>query len=257
MFLEYCSYCCSQTSPVGYGYSYSTSWQGGDSAQTQVEATYNDHIYLKGISPGYFSFSGTVTIGACQSNPLPGGGTVQACQTPSGESTSPVRQALTSAAGSPTVTDFIQSLSFSQSGTTDNGASVSESENEIGTDTCYSSLSPYPPFTSVTNDPDQAWTVGGITPNFAESQAVTPGSGQWGPDLIGFLPGPVRWYQQNNPKAGKPIPCSATLHQSLTLKCPSQSGVVFANEIPITSTIDASGLTNCREGQCAAHYPYN
>lgn len=253
---EYCPNCCGQSSPTGPQYDWSTSWQGGDSAQTRVTGSNNTDLYLQGIAPGSFYIGADVTEGGCQSSTMAGGGTVQACQTPSGESTSPVRQAVTPPT-SPTATDFIQTLTFTQSGTADDGATISEAENEIGTDTCYSSLSPYLAFTSVTNDPDQAWTVGGITPNFAESQVVTPSSGQWGPDLIGFQPGPVRWYQQNNPKGGKPIPCASTLHQSLSLTCPRQSGVAFANEIPITSTIDASGLTNCREGVCAAHYPYN
>jgi hypothetical protein len=180
-----------------------------------------------------------------------GGTTVSTCQTPTGETTQYARQAVIAPA-SPTASDFIQTLQVA-SGASDNGASVSESEGQIGSDSCWWSGSPYPQLTSVTGG---TWTVGGITPGVAESQAVPPGSGQWGPDIVGFFPGPVKWYQQNNPAAGKPLPCGVTAYQSLSLTCPSSQPVIYVYNSPLSTTIDSTGITNCRAGVCAPHYSY-
>ena len=118
---------------------------------------------------------------------------------PTGESVQDVRQAETGSV-TPTATDFLQTLKASVGTSIYNGMSIQESENGTGTDTCYVSGSPYLPMTSVTGS---TWTVGGVTANFAESQVVTPSSGQWGPDEVGISPGAVRWYQQNLLKYGR------------------------------------------------------
>jgi hypothetical protein len=206
---------------------------------------------LKGISAGSGTAQVTASAGACQSS---GGGnpTVTSCSTPTGETSQYMRQTLTGSV-SPTASDFIQTLQVSSgTGAQDNVAIVSEAEGAAGSDSCWWSASPYPAFTAVTGG---NWTVGGITPGFAESQAVTPGSGQWGPDEVGYAPGPIKWYQQNRPKAGLILPCGAILYQGVSLTCPSKSPVVYATDT-ITTTIDSTGITNCRAGICGSHYAY-
>lgn len=182
-----------------------------------------------------------------------GHGNVTACQVPTGESTQAIRQTLQGTT-TPTSTDFLQTLNFSQTGATDNGATVGESEGSGGTDGCWFSGSALPVFNSVTGS--QGWVVGGITPGFTESQVVTPGPGQWGPDEVGWSPTAVVYYQQNRPKVGLSLPCSFNLYQNLSLTCPGKTPVDFVSNAVLTSTIDSSGLTNCREGACTAHIPY-
>ena len=200
----------------------------------------------------------------CAPPPLPlcptqGGWTGQSpvqvpqCQVPTGESTAYVQQVLTDQY-SPTASDFLQTLSVaSGSSSADAGSTVQESEGQAGNDSCWWSGSPYAPSNSVLGS---HWIVGGITPGDPESQVVVPGPGQWGPDEIGWAPGPVKWYQQNNPPNGKPIPCGTTVYQSLSLACPSQSSVGYIYNQQLSSTIDSTGLTNCRAGVCAPHYGY-
>ncbi len=74
---EQCQYCCSQTSPVGSGYSFSTQWQNADNAYTRMSTSSNDSLTLQGINPGSFGITAFVTQGSCQSPPMNGGGTVQ------------------------------------------------------------------------------------------------------------------------------------------------------------------------------------
>lgn len=102
------------------------------------------------------------------------------------------------------------------------------------------------------------WAVSGISPGSVESQAVTPGHNQWGPDLVGYAPGPVRFYQQQRPQLGLSMPCSFTVHQNLSIKC-TQDGLetTLKANVPVTSTIDATGITNCREGVCSPYYNYH
>ncbi len=74
---EYCPNCCGQTSPVGssYGYSFTTSWSGGNSGTTSQVSSSNTDIYLKGISLGQFYITGQTQGGSCQVT-TQGGGTV-------------------------------------------------------------------------------------------------------------------------------------------------------------------------------------
>lgn len=73
---EYCDTCCSQTSPVGQTYSFTTQWQGGDSAQTQTQSSTDSSLTLKGVGLGSFSVSASVQAGACYAPSMGGGGNV-------------------------------------------------------------------------------------------------------------------------------------------------------------------------------------
>ena len=193
--------------------------------------------------------------GTCfQSNtePLnpPGNGTVN-CMTPTGETSVYVRQVLTDVA-TPTASDFLQTLQVPANIYT---GFVKEQENALGTDSCYfGSADTYGPTTTVTGT---TWTVGGVTPGFSESQVVSPGPNQWGPDEIGYLPAPVRYYQQRMLKLGITAPCGFHLYQNLAYACSQNASfVTYGSSISLTSTIDSTGITNCREGVCAPRYVY-
>jgi hypothetical protein len=82
--------------------------------------------------------------------------------------------------------------------------------NANGSDACYFNGSAYLPLTGVTGG---TWIVGSITPGSPESQVVTPGHNQWGPDLVGYNPGPVRYYQQNRARLGLGMPCGFGLRR--------------------------------------------
>ena len=179
---------------------------------------------------------------------------VQACQTPASETTQAVRQAFL-APFAPTATDYLQTLvpTPPQIPPIDNGAAIDEAENAIGTDSCWFPGSSFPQFTSVSGG---YWIVGSVSPQFPESQVVTPGAGQWGPDQVGWGPSAVRYYQQNRPMQNLPVSCSFVLSQNVAVTCPNQPPVTFVANSPLSSTIDATGLTNCREGVCTSHIPY-
>ena len=101
------------------------------------------------------------------------------------------------------------------------------------------------------------WTVGGITGNGAESQVVIPGHNQWGPDVVGYGPGPVRYYQQNRARLGLSFPCGFSLQQNLKITCVQDgSQTSYRSNVPLTSTIDTTGLTSCRDGKCSPHVNY-
>lgn len=244
-------------------YSVITDFTSWSSANTSVATITSTTAQVTGISvgsavqssPGYISWGGADVKHCTNRYFTPSGpANVAACQTPTGETTQAVRQTL-QGPSAPTSTDFIQTLAVNppQTAWMDNGAATDESEGSSGSDSCWFSGSPYLPFTSVSGG---HWIVGGITPGFAESQVVTPGAGQWGPGEVGWLPGPVRYYQQNRPKLGLPVTCSATLYQNVSLTCTRATPVDFVYNSPITTTIDSTGLTNCREGVCTAHIPY-
>ena len=243
-------------SPVGGGeaYEYNFGWSSYNSNVASIASwdTYGDsNVY--GAGAGGTNIGGWAADPYCSVN-VAGPVNISLCQVPTGESTAYVRQVLTGQV-SPTASDFLQTLSIPPPGTPSGeaGATVSEAEGQAGTDSCWWSGSPYPPFNSVTGG---NWVVGGITPGFAESQVVVPGPGQWGPDEVGFAPGPVKWYQQNNPPNGRTLPCGAALYQSLSLACPSKNSVGYVYNSPLSTTIDSTGITNCRAGVCASHYGY-
>ena len=182
---------------------------------------------------------------------LGGPGQVPACATPTDEIPSYRQQTLADPAVAPTAGDFIQTLITVGN---DDGNQIREQNNGNGSDTCWFNLSAYSPMTSVSGG---LWTVGGISPGSVESQVVTPGHNQWGPDLVGYAPGPVRYYQQQRAQLGLPMPCGFTVHQNLSIRCTlDQLETTYKANIPVTSTIDTTGLTNCREGVCAPHYHY-
>ncbi len=210
-------------------------------------------VNLLGMSLGSSYIGGTIRSNYCQAG---GGGpvAVQACGTPTGETSASIRQNLTTAYA-PTATDFQQTLLLASPLTAgiEYGAAIDEAENATGTDSCYFTGSSIPRQTAVTGG---HWLVGEITPNFAESQVVLSGPGQWGPDVVGWNPGGVKYYQANRPKAGLSILCTVTYYQNVAITCPNQAPITFGANIPLTSTIDATGLTNCREGACSSHVPY-
>jgi hypothetical protein len=182
---------------------------------------------------------------------LGGPAQVPSCAIPVGESTSFVRQSLVDPNISPTASDFIQTLNAVGS---DDGSKIREDNNENGTDACYFVTSPYLALSGVT---EGTWTIGAISPGSPESTFVIPGHNQWGPDLVGYGPGPVRYYQQNRARLGLGLPCGFSIHQNLTIICSQdQWQEVYKVNNPITSTIDATGLTNCRSGVCAPHFNY-
>lgn len=67
---------CYYQSPTGGGYSYSTTWSGGNSSYTSVSYSDNYTIQLQGISVGEFAVSANVESGSCQAGPVGGGGNV-------------------------------------------------------------------------------------------------------------------------------------------------------------------------------------
>jgi hypothetical protein len=172
------------------------------------------------------------------------------CAIPDGESTAFVRQAVADFLGTPTAGDFLQTLVTAGN---DDGNLIIESNNALGSDSC-SFDGTVPPVTSVSGT---TWTVGQITPGYPEAQVVISGHNQWGPDVVGFSPKAVRYYQLNRPKLGLSIPCGFSLHQNLEIQC-VQGGTrtSYKANSPLTSTIDATGITNCRSGSCSRfNYP--
>ena len=240
--------------PTGSSQSFDTTWS---SQYPNIAWVYGSNkspgVNLQGMSLGTSNISAYLKSAYCATG---GGGpvTVQACGTPTGETSASIRQNLTTAYA-PTATDFQQSLVLASPLTagSEYGAAIDEAENATGTDTCYFTGSAIPRQTAVTGG---HWLVGEITPNFAESQVVLSGPGQWGPDVVGWNPGGVRYYQANRPKAGLPILCTVTYYQNVAITCPNQAPITFGANIPLTSTIDATGLTNCREGACSNHVSY-
>jgi hypothetical protein len=161
------------------------------------------------------------------------------------ESTAFVGQALADPVGAPTAGDFLQTLVTAGN---DDGNVIREANSANGSDSCSFDLT-VPPFTSVSNT---AWTVGQLTPGYAEAQVVIPGHNQWGPDAVGFGPTAVRYFQVNRPKLGLSIPCGNSLHQNLEIEC-VQNGTkqTYKANNPLSSTIDATGITNCRSNICS------
>ena len=173
---------------------YDDYWTLGDTTIVDFNTSgdqFSASPHFRGINIGSTYANVNVVENGCGSygggNPPP---VVSACQIPASETTQAVRQTLV-AIGAPTTTDYLQTLVSIpvQSSVGDNGAAIDEAENATGTDSCWFSGSSYPPFTSVSGG---HWIVGQITPGFPESQVVIPSAGQWGPDIIGWIPAAVR-----------------------------------------------------------------
>ena len=205
----------------------------------------------KGWTQGYISACAVWTWNNSPNNCCEGSGPVEStgCQVPSGEVSSDARQTVFPPGG-PTTTDFLQTLYTSGS----DGATIIEAENAPGTDSCYYPQSAILPVTSVTGG---TWIVGEITPGFLESQLTIPRPGQWGPNIVGWFPSSVRYYQQNRPPRKLTLPCGFKASQQLTIICPGQDATVFDAYVPLSSSIDSTGLTNCREGVCSGHNLYH
>jgi len=252
MFLQTCMNSC-YGDPVGSGYASNYGWSS-DAPGIAGIASWDEsgNILLAGIGSGTTNIEGWGSDAWCTvniQNPV----TTTGCPIPTNEAVNYQRQDLTDS-GSPTASDFLQTLATSGN---DDGASITEAEGALGNDQCWFSGSGFPAFNSVTGS---TWVIGGTTPGFAESQVVVPGHNQWGPDEIGFLPGAVRYYQQNGPKLGLNLPCGTVLFQNLAITCPPSSGdstqTYYNSNVNLRSTIDTTGITNCREGVCSPHNPY-
>lgn len=167
------------------------------------------------------------------------------CGAPTGDAfTSPVRSDALPGYN-PTVEDFVQTLSVT--GTAD-GSTISEATGQLGTDSCWWNGSPYSPMTGVTGG---SWVVGQASPS-TEDGFVSVGTNQWGPDLVGYLPGPAKYIQVYGPQNGITLPCGFTIHQILAFTCSTGgSPVYFTNDLTLTSTVSGSTVTDCREGQCS------
>ena len=205
--------------------------------------------------PNYPAQSCTVT----QSSQGVGGFTnVSVCPMPTDETTRFVRQAAVDPIGAPTASDFLQTLTTSGN---EDGGTVVEANNELGNDGCYipagyqsGYMDPYPMLNKVTGT---AWPVG--TPASGPEGSVVPaGHNQWGPDVVGYAPGPVRYYQQQRPKFGLGLPCGSQIYQQLSYSCAATPTVSEAYKInnSLSSVIDATGIRNCRNSVCSPHYAY-
>lgn len=178
---------------------------------------------------------------------------VPGCAIPDDESTQYIQQVLADTTAVPTASDFLQTLLTVGN---DDGSTITEGNNAAGNDSCYFQGSPYSPFNSVSGS---SWLIGGINPGQAESQVVVPGHNQWGPDEIGYGAGPVQYYQQNRARLGLSLPCGATFSQNLTITCSQtqeQGPITYKGNNPLSSTIDATGITNCRSSRCSPHTNY-
>jgi hypothetical protein len=160
------------------------------------------------------------------------------CTIPSGESTTAYRQDGLSPYY-PTVEDFVQTVS---GGTAPSGTQIAEASAQTGSDTCWSKYSPY---SAVLYTSGGYWPIGTASPT-NEQSFVSVGPNQWGPDLVGYLGGPARWYLVYNPQYGKSIPCGFTIYQSLYYICPNGVETGYGYAHALTSTITTSGVQDCR-----------
>ncbi len=260
---------------TGYSYQLTTGahWSGTSTASAalsglitglQPEQTsigfYNDDVFYE----SNYCTTGTFN---CPSGFVQGGGpvTVSNCPVPSGETTVYVRQTLVDDSA-PTASDFLQTLDLPT--TNFNGGWVVEAEGTTGSDSCCSAAIPNNPYGAFTNlappgspSAKHTWYVGSVTPGNPESQVVNPKSDQWGADEIGYVPGAVSFYQQNRPKLKLSLPYGFRVYQNLTFSCAAAAptlGVAYQLNV-LTSTIDSTGITNCRgvnASVCSPHYSF-
>ena len=123
------------------------------------------------------------------------------------------------------------------------------SDHPVGSDACYFNGSAYLPLTGVTGG---TWIIGGITLGARVSQIVTSRHNQWGPDIGRYFSGPVQYYQQSRARLELGMLCGFSARHTLTINLGSRPNLGDLQSLhPITSTIDATGITNCRPGVCA------
>jgi|GEM_PF-2384352 len=205
--------------------------------------------YLVNVTNFYQSSDGESCFDNSYDYVAQGPAATTSCAVPDGESTSYKRQVLTDATFNPTASDFLQTLTTAGN---DNDATVTEQTGAIGDDQCHFYGSLYSSFDHVTGG---TWSVGRITPNFAESQVVISGSNQWGPDEVGFSANQVRYYQQERAKRGLAPSCSATIHQVMRITCPTKAQITYVVD-DLSAGIDSTGTVNCRAGVCSPHTNY-
>ena len=140
-----------------YNYPWDAAWSSDDTYVASIdqngmasgvsEGTFNVGAYASSAliyNPHYCAYNASCPAqGALQNT---SGGSVNACVTPDGETTSPIRQTLIYPY-TPTTTDCLQTLIATRP---DNGAAVDEAENATGTDSCHYIGSAYDPWTAVT-----------------------------------------------------------------------------------------------------------
>ena len=230
-----------------------TTWTVGDASVIKLNTAGDSsgNPRLAGMGPGHGTARATITGGGCTVSGT-GYPTLKPCVEPTGETTAIRGNGITNT----TQIDFTQTLTGTAAypAPIDNGSIITEGENANGVDGCHFAGSTVDESLKVQGS---SWTVGYTLQANVDAQAYPSKTGQWGPDIVGFQNAAVRYYQQQRAMRGLPLPCTATLYQYLNLACPT--GVTYPSfdaNIVLSSTIDSTGVTVCREGSCAAHVAY-
>ena len=228
------------------GNPYAIDWDVADSdVATVSEAWYNFRVQFEGVGttmigatmnecrydPPFYPFAGYGFYDDCTCRygapvyALQRATATTTCPAPTGETTTATGRANENA--TPAAHKFVQTLK--PTGTSFAGRTITESNTQAATDTCWFDDSDFRKVTGVTGG---SWTVGS--------------NNRWGPDHVGYTNLGVIQYYRDEGEA----PCGFTMYQTLTISgCGGgSSSSVYRTNVRLKSTFTDTHVTVSRSG---------